>query len=199
MHAASPLYPVLWFTGLPGSGKSTIAELLLDALLARGCPAVHLAMDARRKHYIPSPRYTAAEREQAYAMFVEEAGSLQLRGKLVIMDAVAHRRAWREAARERLHAFVEIHVDVPVEVAMEREAARPAGQVQAQLYARAFARQRTGAPDPGLGEVPGVDVPFEPSPAVALTLDAASLSPAQSATQVLDLVLALLDERGLEC
>lgn len=189
--------PLLWIAGLPGSGKSTIARLVRDALVRRGVEVALLAMDERRKVYIQHPQYTAEERERAYAMLVNEAMALSGQGRVVIVDATAHRRAWRDAARAQAEArarrFVEVIVDVPLELAMAREAARPAGLVQAQLYRRALERQRTGRPDPGLGEVPGVDVPFERSGEEALVLDSATLSPEEAAAQV----LTMLEREGL--
>ncbi|WP_460031457.1 AAA family ATPase [Megalodesulfovibrio paquesii] len=191
-----PSPPLLWIAGLPGSGKSTIARLVRDSLAARGVDAVHLAMDERRKVYIPQPQYTAEEREQAYALLADEALALQRQGRVVIVDATAHRRAWREALRHRAAArqlpFLEVIIDVPLGVAMAREAARPQGLVQARLYARALERQRTGRSDPGLGEVPGVDVPFEMSPQ-ALVLDGAALSPREAADRIL---MALQEDAG---
>ncbi|MCA1943877.1 MAG: adenylyl-sulfate kinase [Desulfovibrio sp.] len=181
--------PLLWIAGLPGSGKSTIARLVRDALVLQGLDAVHLAMDDRRKAYIPTPKYTAEEREQAYALLVEEALALQRQGKVVLLDATAHRRAWRDAARAQAPRFLEVIIQVPPAVAMAREAARPEGLVQAQLYRRALERRRTGREDPGLGEVPGVDVPFEmPTPGTpgVLVLDSAVLSPQEAAGRILE-------------
>ena len=181
--------PLLWIAGLPGSGKSTIARLVRDALMLQGLDVVLLAMDARRKVYIPQPEYTAEERERAYAMLVDEAVTLQRQGRVVIIDATAHRRVWREAARARAAHFGEVIINVPLEVAAAREAARPEGLVQAQLYRRALERRRSGRPDPGLGEVPGVDVPFEmPAPGApgVLVLDGVALSPREAAGRILD-------------
>lgn len=186
--------PLLWIAGLPGSGKSTIARLVRDALMLQGLDAVHLAMDDRRKVYIPNPEYTAEEREQAYALLVEEALALQRQGKVVLLDATAHRRAWRDAARAQAPRFLEVIIQVPPAVAMAREAARPEVLVQAQLYRRALERRRTGREDPGLGEVPGVDVPFEmPAPGTpgVLVLDGAVLSPQEAAGRILETLAGL--------
>jgi len=72
-----------------------------------------------------------------------------------------------------------------VSVAMAREAARPEGQVMAGLYAKAIRRKTTGEAFAGLGEVVGVDAPFEADPAAECVLDAAALSVAQARDAVL--------------
>lgn len=165
----------LWFTGLPGCGKSAVARAVAQALAERGEEAVHLELDALRKDWFPEPDYSDAEREAAYARFVDEAATRAAAGELVLMDATAMRRRWRDAARQRMERFTEIYLDCPLETAMAREAARPEGKVMADLYEKALLRRATGQAVEGLGPVPGVDVPYEPSEP-EITLDAATLS-----------------------
>lgn len=179
----------VWFTGLPGSGKSSVARAVAEALAATGRPVEILSMDARRKAYFPKPEYTADEREAAYRMFAEEAATAAGRGRLVFLDATAHRKAWRDAARDMIERFAEVYVSCPVAVAMAREAARPEGQVMAGLYAKAIRRKTTGERFPGLGEVVGVDVPFEADPAAECVVDAGALTVAEAR----DAVLRFLD------
>jgi len=179
----------LWFTGLPGSGKSAVATAVRDALEAAGRPVVLLSLDARRKAYFPNPTYSAAEREQAYARFVTEAAEIASSGPLVLMDATAPKRAMREAARARIPRFAEVHVRCTLKTAMAREAARPDGLVMAGLYAKAMKRKATGQQFPGLGQVIGVDIPYEENPAAECVVDAERLSVEQSR----DVVLAFLE------
>ncbi|GFK93177.1 Adenylyl-sulfate kinase [Fundidesulfovibrio magnetotacticus] len=162
----------LWFTGLPGSGKSTLALAVREALAARGVEAELLQMDVRRKVYTPRLTYTDEERELAYALFVEEAAELAARGALVLLDASGPKLAMRRAARERIGRFAEVHLRCRPATAMAREAARPEGRVMAGLYAKAMARKVTGRDFPGLGQVIGVDVPFEEDPGAELVLEA---------------------------
>ncbi len=176
----------LWFVGLPGSGKSTVARLVYQLLLAMGVDAVLLEMDARRKEYFPAPDYTREEREKAYAMFVDEAASLVERGACVVMDGTACKRSMRRYARERIKNFIEIHVACSLQTAMEREASRPEGKVRAELYRQALERRRTGREFPGLGEVIGVDVPFEANPLAELVLDSEITLPEDCAAAVMD-------------
>lgn len=178
----------LWFVGLPGSGKSSVAREVQRLLEQRGLSPVHLEMDQRRKVYIPNPRYTEQEREKAYAMFVNEALELVRQGECVLMDGTAYKLKMRRLARERIAPvgkFAEVHVACSLETAMQRESARPHGKVKAELYRQALERQRTGKEFPGLGEVVGVDVPFEADPQAELQLDSERLAAEENAKLVL--------------
>jgi adenylylsulfate kinase len=175
----------IWFTGIPGSGKSSVARLVRDALLAEGREAVHLEMDARRKTYFPKPKYTREEREEAYRLFAGEAAEMAALGKIVIMDGSAYKLAMRQYARGLIGKFAEVRVKCSVATAMKREAARPEGQVMAGLYAKAIKRKATGEEFEGLGEVIGVDVAFEENPAAEVTVDSERLSPKEAANRAL--------------
>lgn len=180
----------LWFTGLPGSGKSAVATAVRDALTARGQSVVLLSLDARRKAYFPNPTYSESEREQAYDRFVEEAAEIAASGSLVLMDASAPKLAMRQAARSRIPRFAEVHVHCTLATAMAREASRPEGLVMAGLYAKAIKRKATGQQFPGLGQVIGVDTPFETDPNAECVVDAEHLTIEAGR----DVVLTFLDD-----
>lgn len=160
----------VWVVGLPGTGKSNLARGVAEDLVADGWNVVHLEMDEQRKKYFPNPQYTHEERDAAYRMFAEEARDLTEQGKNVVMDGAAYKVAYREYARRIITDFAEVHVKCALEVAMERESKREAGKVMAGLYAKALERKRTGKQFPGLGEVIGVDVPFEENPAAEFVI-----------------------------
>lgn len=164
MTIAFPGGWAVWFTGLPGCGKSTLAKAVGRALEERGAPVIHLEMDARRNVYFPTPTYSPEERTQAYERFIQEAADLVAQGHGVLMDGTAHRLAVRTAARNRIRRFAEVFIRCPLDVAMARERGRPEGLVMAGLYEKALERRRTGREHPGLGQVIGVDVPFEENP-----------------------------------
>jgi adenylylsulfate kinase len=176
----------LWFTGLPGSGKSAVALAVRDALAAAGLPAVWLSMDESRKRYVTRPSYTGEERDAAYRRFADEAASLAASGEIVLMDGTAHKLAMRRYARDHIERFAEVYVRCPLTEAMRREAARPEGLVMAGLYAKAIRRKMTGKDEPGLGEVVGVDVPFEEDPQAECLIDSEHMS----VNEARDLVLA---------
>lgn len=166
----------IWVVGLPGSGKSTLARGLRDALQGRGVDAVLLQMDERRKDYFQEPEYTPEEREAAYRMFAEEAAGLVREGRNVILDGSAYRVSMRRLAREKIFRFAEIFVECDLETAMAREGARPAGKVMADLYRKALVRKETGRDFDGLGDVVGVDVPFERDPMAEFVVDNTELT-----------------------
>ena len=155
---------IIWFVGLPGSGKSTYARAVYQALRGRGKDVRYLAMDERRRTYTPHPQYTSEERVRAYRLFAEEAADEARKGNNVIMDGSAPELKMREYARRLVPRFAEIYVRCPLETAMRRETARPEGRVMADLYKKAIERKNTGVGFEGLGEVIGVDQPFEENP-----------------------------------
>lgn len=175
----------VWVVGLPGSGKSTVVNGMRDYLVERGVDVSVLAMDRRRKTYFPKPTYSKEEREQAYAMFVDEAVALVGQGRKIIMDGSAYAVSMRRHARSRIANFAEIFIQCDLEEAMRREASRPKGAVMAGLYRKALNRKETGQWYDGLGEVIGVDVPFEVDPDAELIIDNTSLSREETLERVL--------------
>jgi adenylylsulfate kinase-like enzyme len=179
----------IWFVGLPGSGKSAIARAVYEALMLRGMETVHLEMDKRRKAYCPKSGYTPEERDLAYDMFVEEARRLTVAGSNVLMDGTANKLTMRAKARRTLDRFAEIHVDCALETAMERERKRPEGLIMAGLYENALERQRTGKEFPRLGEVVGVDVPFEADAEAEMVLLTDELSVEEACDKVVKFII----------
>ncbi len=179
---------VIWFVGLPGSGKTAYAQAVLAALREGGQDVEYLGMDQRRKAYVAQPAYTEAERAEAYRLFAREAARLACQGHNVVMDGTAYRRAMREYMRRLVPRFAEIYVRCSLETAISREKSRPEGLVMAGLYEKALERRRTGVRVAGLGEVIGVDIGFEEDPAAECVID----SERESIAQGRDRVLALL-------
>ncbi|MBI9081072.1 MAG: adenylyl-sulfate kinase [Pseudodesulfovibrio sp.] len=175
----------VWFVGLPGCGKTTLAKGVHDYLYVKGMDVVALQMDARRKTYFPDPQYTAQERAKAYGLFVDEAVELVRQGKGVLMDGAACDVSMRTNARERISRFAEVCVHCEIEVAIERESNRPNGAVMAGLYEKALKRQQTGEQFEGLGEVLGIDVEFGIDPDAELILDNTHLSKEETLRKVL--------------
>lgn len=161
----------VWFVGLPGSGKSSVAGCVAARLREQGWDVLFLQMDERRKAYFPEPQYTDEERARAYELFADEAAQTVAAGKNVIMDGTAPKLLMRERAREKIQKFAEVYVNCSLSTAMQREAERPRGKVMADLYAKARKRRETGRDFPGLGQVVGVDVQFEKNPAAELRVE----------------------------
>lgn len=175
----------IWFVGLPGCGKSTLARGVLEYAYLQGHDVELLQMDKRRKSYFPDPEYTREEREKAYAMFVDEAATLVRQGRGVLLDGSAYELAMRTYARQRIPRFAEIFVRCDLEKAVERESQREGGMVVVEMYKKALERQKTGEQFEGLGEVIGVDVEFQVDPDAELIIDNSELTMEQTLEKAL--------------
>lgn len=151
----------IWITGLPGSGKTALAQGVAAALHERGIPVRVLELDAIRKVVTPEPTYSDAEREVVYRALAYMAKLVTEAGVPVLIDATGPRRAWRELARDLIPAFAEVQLLCPLEVCQEREQRRHGGHAPPAIYARG------GLPG---ATIPGVDVPYEVSLRPELTL-----------------------------
>jgi adenylylsulfate kinase len=136
----------VWITGLPASGKSTVADFLNTLLAKRGVDTAVLESDVLRKVFTPEARYGEVERDLFYRQMIFVGSILTRHGVPVIFDATANRRVYRDAARKEIPRFVEVFVDCPLEICMERD---PKG---------IYRTTREG----GTGSVPGIEVPYEP-------------------------------------
>lgn len=132
---------VVWFTGLPASGKTTLARRVRERLAADGVASVLMDSDEVRVALAPGRGYGPADRDQFYRELARTAADRARSGELVLVAATAPRRAHRDAARLAAPRFVEVLVDTS---AAECAARDPKG-----LYAAARAG---AAPDlPGVG------------------------------------------------
>ena len=169
----------LWITGLPGSGKSTIAQSLAGILEQAGIDAVTLNLDQIRKILTPAPTYSEEERELVYRALVLMARVLVEQDcKNVIIDATGNRRKYRDLARKLIPEFAEVYVKCPVELCRQREASRQGGLVEKDLYKKA----ETGRLE---GKLPGVTVPYEAPEAPDVEILSDSLKPHESAEMIL--------------
>ena len=172
----------LWITGLPGSGKSTVAGELERLFSEAGLDCVTLALDQLRKVLTPEPRYTDEEREIVYRSLVLMAQLVKEHSpKNVIIDATGNRRAFRDLAREKIPEFAEVYVTCPLEVCRSREASRETENVEKNLYKKAKSGQLTG-------DFPGISTPYEEPLDPEVVVPSDRLSPRQSAEKIMDFV-----------
>lgn len=171
----------VWFTGLSGSGKSTVAVALEKALHGRGKLAYRLDGDNVRLGINKNLGFSAEDRTENIRRIGEIAKLFVDAGVIVLSSFVSPYRADRELVR-RLHqdagmAFLEVHVEVPLAVAEQRD---PKG-----LYRKARAGQ--------LKNFTGIDDPYEASekPELILHTDRMGLE------QEVQAVLELLQQRGI--
>jgi adenylylsulfate kinase len=147
--------PVLWITGRPASGKSTLAAALVERLDGCGVPAALVDSDEVRRHVTPEPTYRREERAQLYRSLAYLAARLAEHGIVAVVAATAHERAFRDWAREICPGLRLVYAECPLETCRERD---PKG-----LYAAAMG-------DPN-SRLPGIGVPFEPPADADLVVD----------------------------
>jgi bifunctional enzyme CysN/CysC len=170
---------VLWFTGLSGSGKSTVANLVEKRLFALGRHTTILDGDNVRHGLNRDLGFTDADRVENIRRVAETAKLMADAGLIVLVSFISPFRSEREMARGLMAEgeFIEIFVDTPLEVAEARD---PKG-----LYARARAGE--------IRNFTGVDSPYEVPSAPDIHLRAAGLEPEVLAEQV----IGYLEKRGL--
>ena len=169
----------IWLTGLPRSGKSSIARGLEKALFEAGCSSVVLDGEVLRRGINSDLGFSARDREENMRRGAEVARLLNVQGIIAIAAFVSpldvHRRRVIDVIGEE--SFVGVFCDAPQTVCEERD--------QEELYARAHRGE--------LKNVSGVDSPFEPPAEDYLTLDTAGRSVDENVAAVLE----LLEKRGL--
>jgi bifunctional enzyme CysN/CysC len=165
---------VLWFTGLSGSGKSTVANMVEGELHRRGHHTYMLDGDNVRHGLNADLGFTEADRVENIRRVAEVAKLMVDAGLIVIVSFISPFRAERRMARSLLEPreFMEIHVDTPLAVAEERD---PKG-----LYRKA----RRGE----LVNFTGIDSPYEPPERPEIRLDTTQLSARDAARAVIDLL-----------
>ncbi len=166
----------VWFTGLSGSGKSSVAAACERLLVAAGRPAYLLDGDNLRHGLNGDLGFSADDRDENVRRVAEVARLFADAGLVALVPLISPYRVARERARTLHQAagvpFLEVHVDTPIEVCEERD---PKG-----LYLRARA-----------GDLPGftgVDDPYEPPKHPDLVLTPDDGPPVAAAIRVLDLL-----------
>ena len=108
----------IWITGLPGSGKSTIAKEL-----AKNIDADILRLDKFRKELVPNPKFTDKERTIVYTKLAERGFKLSKK-KNIIFDATDNLNIGRKIAKQTIKKFFVIQIECPIKICEEREQKR---------------------------------------------------------------------------
>jgi adenylyl-sulfate kinase len=166
----------LWFTGLPSSGKSTIAREVYRRLAERGLPVELLDGTEIRESLSRGLGFAREDREEHLRRIGYVAKLLSRNGVIAICTAVSPYRAARAEIRRNTTNFVEVFVDCPVDVAERRD------------RDGAYARARRGE----LPEFTGISAPYERPDAAEVHIDAVAESAEEAAAKVLQ-TLELLD------
>ncbi len=167
---------ILWFTGLSGAGKSTIANLVEKQLLALGKHTYLLDGDNVRHGLNRDLGFTDADRVENIRRVGEVSRLMVDAGLIVLVSFISPFRSERRMARALVEAgeFFEVHVDTPLAVAEERDVKG--------LYKKA----RRGE----LKNFTGIDSPYEPPEHPEVYIDTTRATPEQAATQVVEALRA---------
>ncbi len=170
---------ILWFTGLSGSGKSTIANIVEKKLLAFGRHTYMLDGDNVRHGLNRDLGFTDADRVENIRRVAEAAKLFVDAGLIVLVSFISPFRSERRTARELVgkSEFLEVFVDAPLEVCMARD---PKG-----LYKRAQAGE--------IKHFTGIDSPYEAPENAEIHLKTATLSAEDAA----DLVVEQIRKTGI--
>ena len=170
---------VVWFTGLSGAGKTTLARRLDRRLLERGRLTFILDGDVVRDGLNADLGFSTEDREENLRRITEVAKLFADAGVLVLTAVIAPYEEARVKARELVGAdrFVLVHVATPIEVCEERDVKG--------LYAKARAGQ--------LKQFTGIDSPYEHPASADIKVGHEGKEP----PELTDQIIALLEERGL--
>jgi adenylylsulfate kinase len=162
---------IIWFTGLSGAGKTTIARAIVDRLRAGGSRVELLDGDEVREHLSKGLGFSRADRDTNIARIGYVARLLARNGIVAVVSAISPYREAREAVRRAAdRRFVEVFVDASVEVCARRDVKG--------LYAKAFAREIT--------QFTGVSDPYEPPEAAEVVVPTEATTIDESVAAVVD-------------
>lgn len=136
---------VVWLTGLPGAGKSTLARLLAVELRQLGLAVAILDGDEVRQHLTKDLGFTKEDRIENVRRIAYVAKLLARIGGVVIVAAIAPYATAREAARAEIGNFIEVFVRCPLEVCVKRDVKG--------LYAKAYRGE--------ISHMTGISAPYE--------------------------------------
>jgi sulfate adenylyltransferase len=168
----------IWFTGLSGAGKSTIANALLPMLMERGRQATLLDGDVVRTHLSKGLGFSKEDRDTNILRIGFVAGEIARHNGTAICAAISPYRSTRNEARKMIgeDRFIEVYVDTPLEVCEGRDVKG--------LYARARRGEIKG--------FTGIDDPYEAPVSPEIVLGTVGRTPEEAARDIVD----YLQERG---
>ncbi len=161
----------LWFTGLSGAGKSTIAEIISNMLLEYGRSSTQLDGDVVRTHLSKGLGFSKADRDTNILRIGFVAAEITRHHGVVICAAISPYRSIRDECRKMIgeNKFIEVYVDTPIEVCEQRDVKG--------MYQKARKGEITG--------FTGVDDPYEPPVNPQIRLDTVSHMPEENALEII--------------
>jgi len=164
---------VVWFTGLSGAGKTTVANIVEAELEQRGLVVDHLDGDIVRTHLSKGLGFSKEDRDANIERIGWVASRVARAGAAVIVSAISPYAEARRHARSIIEPhvpFIEVYVATPLDECARRD---PKG-----LYAAAFAGE--------IADFTGVSAPYEQPENPEVRIDTTGVSPSESARIVLD-------------
>ena len=166
----------VWFTGLPSSGKTTVAKLVENEFRARGLKVERLDGDIVRQSLSRDLGFTKEDRDKNIERVTFVAKLLTRNSVAVVTSFISPYREKRDQARKEIRCFVEVYAKCPVEVCMRRD---PKG-----LYEKALAGE--------IENFTGISDPYEEPLNPEVVIETDRETPEESAAKV----LAKLEELG---
>ena len=161
---------VIWLTGLPSAGKSTLAAGVAAQISARGLPTECIDSGALRKTLLDnSLGFSKADRDANCRRNAFAARVLARNGVVAIVSAISPYKATRDAIRAEIESFVEVYVSTPKSVCVDRD--------DNGMWAKALAGEVRG--------FTGVDDPYEAPEAPEVDVDTSNLSVEDATSRVI--------------
>jgi adenylyl-sulfate kinase len=170
----------IWFTGLSGAGKSTVADIVIPELERRGRVVEALDGDVVRTHLSKGLGFSKEDRDTNIQRIGWVASRITRQGGVTVVSAISPYEETRQSARELVEEFgpfVCVHVHASVDECVRRDTKG--------LYAKAIAGE--------IKEFTGISDPYEEPASPELMIDTEGESPEESAARV----VAYLEQRGL--
>jgi adenylylsulfate kinase len=160
----------LWFTGLPCSGKSTLAEIVAKELESRGRGVEILDGDVVRTHLTKGLGFSKEDRDENIRRIGYVCALLSKHGAIAISAAISPYRSIRDEVRSKTLNFVEVFVDTPLELCVKRDVKG--------MYKKAFAGE--------IKNFTGVTDPYEPPLNAEIVIETQKEEPEISAARILE-------------
>jgi adenylylsulfate kinase len=171
---------VIWLTGLPSSGKTTLADAVADSMKRYGMPVEVLDGDEIRRSLSADLSFSSEDRQEHARRVILLSKLLSRNGINVVVPLISPYRKTRELARREVGRFIEVYVKCPLEECIRRDVKG--------LYAKALCGEIT--------EFTGISDPYEPPETPEVTVETNMLSIDECSQRILDAVAELTKEGG---
>jgi adenylylsulfate kinase len=166
---------VVWLTGIPGAGKTTIGDIVIERLRGMGHKVESLDGDEVRRNLSPDLGFSKEDRETHAKRVAYVSKLLARNGVAVIVALISPYRSFREHVRSQIDDFVEVHVDASVEECIRRD---PKG-----LYRKALAGE--------ISDLTGLQDTYEAPESPEVWIPTEDRTPEESADMIIEKLVRL--------